>query len=290
MSLLQNLSRGDAATTRAVVVFPHAGGCPRFYRHWADEFPEHRIIGVMYAGREQRLQVPLPDSVTEIAREAAHALAPRAEELTFFGHSFGALVAYQTAVELSHLGRPPGLLVVSGHDVPLAGPPPDVGYLTENYVLRDLIRLDPRNREVFSDPWLREIYLPAICNDYRLANRYRRCTGNPLLPRIAVVNGSEDGEVTERGSMAWCELTHRFSGVTRVPGGHFHLAAPNVACAHAVRDMIDGSRECTDPQRIHAVAPTSSGGECTTTAPSTVDGACDQGHEGAMRCESQQRI
>lgn len=77
MSLLQNLSRGDAATTRAVVVFPHAGGCPRFYRHWADEFPEHRIIGVMYAGREQRLQVPLPDSVTEIAREAAHALAPR---------------------------------------------------------------------------------------------------------------------------------------------------------------------------------------------------------------------
>ncbi len=245
MSALVSLSGGSGPVRGRLVVFPHAGGSPRFYRHWAQALPAVHLIGALYAGRDSRLHDPFPASVAEMAAETAHELLggrpgrPRAVPVTRFGHSFGALVAYQTGLELSRLGSPPDLLVVSGHDAPTHAPLLPEPDLADEELLADLFRLDPRNRLVFSDPDLRRIFLPAVRSDYRLAHSYRLPAEVRPLPRAAVINGARDTETTRQGSLRWGCLAHRFDGVRLVPGGHFHLARPQLSCALAVRTLLE---------------------------------------------------
>ncbi|SER75754.1 pyochelin biosynthetic protein PchC [Propionibacterium cyclohexanicum] len=242
MNALQTLN-SPTAQSAELMVFPHAGGSPRFYRHWPSALPWIRLVGVLYAGRERRLADPLASSVEAIAEEVADEATRRPDPcpLVLFGHSFGALVAYQTALALGRRGKPADLLVISGHDAPTAGCRHGDGR-GDDELLADLFRLDSRNRLVFADPELRAIYLPAVRNDYELADRYVPDRGAPRVARIAVVNGVADPEVTREGAAGWAGFADRFLGEALVPGGHFHHADPHLGCAQRVTQLIKGLR------------------------------------------------
>lgn len=156
-----------------------------------------------------------------------------------FGHSLGALVAYEVARRLAREGRTP-MLVVSGRDAPTSESPmpSQLHRGSDDELVADLVRLDQRNAEVFGVPELHALFLPIVRADYRLAETYRPPTQEVVLPAIAVVNGVDDHDVSPEGSQAWSAYAEQFLGVHHVPGGHFHHAAPSTDCAQFVARML----------------------------------------------------
>ncbi|MEU1019861.1 alpha/beta fold hydrolase [Streptomyces sp. NPDC005900] len=77
-------------------MFAHAGGSSAEYLPWADELTDVQLWGVRLPGRSARLAEPahaaLRPLVTALVREAVFT-AP----YVLFGHSFGGLLAYETA-------------------------------------------------------------------------------------------------------------------------------------------------------------------------------------------------
>ena len=79
--------------------FPHAGGGASAYHQWPDLLPEWvDVAPVQPPGREQRIAEPPIDDLARLIEALAGGLADQIETpYAFFGHSLGALVAYELA-------------------------------------------------------------------------------------------------------------------------------------------------------------------------------------------------
>src|SRR5437763_742261 len=105
------------ATARArLFCVPYAGAGASVFTRWPRLLPDHvEIVAVQLPGREDRaaeapfeLVEPLVDALVPVLRR--HLDRPYG----LYGHSMGALVAYETARRLTAMGRGPQLLVASG--------------------------------------------------------------------------------------------------------------------------------------------------------------------------------
>src|SRR5438105_12636226 len=117
---------GRADSPRATLnlfCFPYAGGAAQIFRRWQEAFPPEKqvqVYAVQYPGRASRL----PEPPFTDCRAMVEALAPSVVPLTdrpfaFFGHSMGAIVAFELARLLrGRHGREPARLFVSGRRAP----------------------------------------------------------------------------------------------------------------------------------------------------------------------------
>ncbi|HEY3480390.1 MAG TPA: alpha/beta fold hydrolase, partial [Streptomyces sp.] len=105
-----------------VICFPHAGGTPSLYRDWAAGLGGRSdVVPVLLPGRGLRMREEPYEAIAPLADEIADALLAcgLADDYVLFGHSMGALLAYETAVRLRALGAPrPRHLFVSGSRAP----------------------------------------------------------------------------------------------------------------------------------------------------------------------------
>src|SRR6059058_3650797 len=91
-----------------LICFPHAGGSASAYVPLARALaPEVEVLAVQYPGRQDRRHEPPIEDVNRLADLAADVLpTDSARPYALFGHSMGALVAYETALRLSQDERP----------------------------------------------------------------------------------------------------------------------------------------------------------------------------------------
>src|SRR5947207_2161455 len=104
-----------------LVCFPHAGAGATAYRSWPDLLPpDVELLSVCYPGRQDRFAEPFAPSVDALAAGVADALVPlTGGPFALFGHSMGAMVAYEVAVRLEQAhGIVPRHLFLSGRRTP----------------------------------------------------------------------------------------------------------------------------------------------------------------------------
>src|SRR5438270_5878221 len=115
--LMRPVRRPEAAIR--LVCVPHAGAGPSVYREWPAELPDLDLAVAYLPGRERRFVEPAVDRVEPIVDQLGPAILDRDDRpVALFGHSMGALVAYETAHWLQRAGRPPVALFVSGCRAP----------------------------------------------------------------------------------------------------------------------------------------------------------------------------
>ena len=111
---------------------PYAGGSAmRIYGAWRSALRgQVDVVPVELPGRGARITEPLRTEVTALAEDALGAVLPRLDRpYALFGHSLGALVAFELARRLQHLYRRPAAhLFVSGHGAPQLERVPDDDY------------------------------------------------------------------------------------------------------------------------------------------------------------------
>ncbi|MFG2622739.1 thioesterase II family protein [Streptomyces sp. NPDC048507] len=213
-----------------LVCFPHAGGSATAYTQLARALPaEFDVLAVQYPGRQDRyLEEPftaLDRLVAAVAGELAGELAADpARPYALFGHSMGALVAFETARLLAERGLPaPRRLFLSGRDAPGARSGAHYRDYGDDEVLAEVRGLGGTDRATLENPEILEMVLPALRADYRALATYEWRPAEPLATPVSVLVGDADPVVTVEEARRWREHTRGAFDLRVFRGGHFYL-------------------------------------------------------------------
>lgn len=209
-----------------LVCLPHAGGAASYFHSWGDAFgADVEVLAARYPGRQDRIAEPFLDGMGALADAVAAALTPFLDRpLALFGHSMGASLAYEVALRLErrHGVRPVGLFV-SGREAPHRVTPRDVHLRGDDELIAEVYRLGGADGELLEDPGLRELVLPAIRSDFKVAGTYRAPAPAPVGCPVVAYVGDRDPQV-DVGEMAlWSEVATGGFSLKVFPGGHFYL-------------------------------------------------------------------
>ncbi|MDT7783507.1 MAG: hypothetical protein QOF58_1926 [Pseudonocardiales bacterium] len=141
---LVRLSPAVREPARIVVCVPWSGAGPRVFEHWASAMPaDVELLAVILPGRDGRQDEPLTPRLEVLAAEISTALdAYRGTRpMAIFGHSLGALLGYQIAVELQQRGVGVDALVASGSRSPVVPPAVELHRLGDDVLLQRLSEL-----------------------------------------------------------------------------------------------------------------------------------------------------
>lgn len=222
-----------------LVCFPHAGGSASFY------FPVSRaltglveVLAVQYPGRQDRLAEPPLTAIGDLADEIAPAIHGLAGgPLALFGHSMGAVVAFEVALRLERdSGRRLVRLFVSGRRAPSRYRDERVHQRDDEGLLAELRLSEATDPAVLADPELLSMVMPAVRSDYEAIETYRHQPGQAVNCPITVLLGAEDTLTTVDEARAWAEHTSGPCELRRYPGGHFFLLQHG---AEVVRTVIE---------------------------------------------------
>lgn len=219
-SCLRAYSRPPDAAVH-LVCFPHAGGAATAYREWATLLPPSvRLTAIQYAGRQDRLGDPFPESMDELADAIGKELAAEPLPLLLFGHSFGAAVAFEVARRV----EPVRHLVVSGRPGPQAQVRTTKHRWSDDDLWADMLRLGGTDAELARAPALRDLVLPAIRNDYLVIENYWPPASAVVSCPVTAFVGAGDPEVSRDQAAAWQRSTTGRFGLRVFDGAHFYLA------------------------------------------------------------------
>jgi surfactin synthase thioesterase subunit len=154
-----------------------------------------------------------------------------------FGHSMGALVAFELARELRRrgYGEPRALFVSGGLAPTLRREHPLVHELPDAAVVERLRAMGGLPEEVCAVPELVELLLPTIRADFAVCETYAHRPGPPLGCPVVAFAGADDAEVPPARVAPWQEQAGgRFAGHV-LPGGHFFLRSARDELLAAVR-------------------------------------------------------
>ena len=103
-----------------LVCFPHAGGSASFYFPGSAALADGcDVSALQYPGRQDRRHEPNVDDIGVLADRIAPVLEPLFDRpVVFFGHSMGAVLAFEVARRLEARGHEPALLFASGRRAP----------------------------------------------------------------------------------------------------------------------------------------------------------------------------
>jgi surfactin synthase thioesterase subunit len=225
---LRRLTEAPAGAPR-LVCFPHAGGAASWYQPFAQYFQGRlELVAVQYPGRQDRRSEPLVDDIRGLADQIAPLLS-RDRPLHLFGHSMGAMIAFEVA-----LRREPEHLFVSGRRAPQIVRDDRVHQRDDAGLIAEVRRLAGTNARVFDDEELVRMVLPAIRADYRAAETYRYRPGPLLGCPVTALTGDADPKAAVGEVERWRERTNGAFSLSVFPGGHFFLSEHRSAVAALV--------------------------------------------------------
>jgi surfactin synthase thioesterase subunit len=218
--------RPDAG--RVLVCFTFCGGGPAAYRLWSETRPADVDLAlVCLPGRERRIREAAAQRWDELQAEAVLALrSVLGRPYVAFGHSMGALVAFEATVELQRRGDPlPQTLVVSASNAPSRAAAerrlPPFSASSDAELLAWMRRVGQLPEVVLGDPDLSQLALDLFRADRRASESYEFLAGTTVACPLRHLGGEQDPHVDPTDD-AWSKVTT--GGYQRVvlPGGHFY--------------------------------------------------------------------
>lgn len=217
--------RPSPASSARLVCFPHAGGSASFFFPFSKRFgSEVDVVALQYPGRQDRRDEPLIDTIGELSDRIAAELGElTAKPTVFFGHSMGAVLAFETAWRLEQTAvASPRALVVSSARAPAMRRDPRAHERDDDGIVADLKLLGGTELGLFGDELLR-MTLPAIRGDYRAIGSYTCPPGRTVRCGITALTGDSDPRTTVDDAEAWRMHTAGPFRHVVLPGGHFFL-------------------------------------------------------------------
>jgi acyl transferase domain-containing protein/surfactin synthase thioesterase subunit len=247
-----------AAPRLRLFCFPFAGGGSAVYRSWAQFIdPTIEVVAIEPPGRLGRItETPVAD-VNEFVERLVSEMGELLDRpFAFFGHCLGALTMYETARRLIHTTMfRPDHLFASG-----ARPPDRIGDQGpfEERVMHDLLKLaefrislpayaQPEDvfaelirhfdiqatEQLLGDPELRQLMLPVIRAEFRMATNYQFVREPPWEIPITCFAAKGDPYVSRKHALGWGRFTNSRLQVLIREGSHFAVV-DDMAFIHEV--------------------------------------------------------
>uniref|UniRef100_A0A450V6N4 Medium-chain acyl-[acyl-carrier-protein] hydrolase n=1 Tax=Candidatus Kentrum sp. LFY TaxID=2126342 RepID=A0A450V6N4_9GAMM len=207
--------------------FPYAGGNTLIYRAWPQYLPsEIELRPVRLPGREGRFKEACYQNIVPFVQALTSGLSSYLDlPFAFFGHSTGALLAFEVTRALRRHGSPePLCLMISGRGAPHLPLCHDPFHKLSDPELIEILRHYGGTPEmVLQNEELMELFLPVIRSDFTVNETYVHVPEAPLDCPICAF-GSEVDELAPRvGVDAWREQTNASFTLHTFSGGHFYL-------------------------------------------------------------------
>ncbi|NBE96552.1 hypothetical protein FE391_00120 [Nonomuraea sp. KC401] len=239
-NVLVRVSGPERPLTR-LVCFPYAGGGVNAYAPWGELLPSHvELVCAQPPGRGPRLAERPLEWVAELVAGLGPRLAADPHPRTFlFGHSLGAIVAFELARWLRRNGHPePAGLLVSGSAAPQTPISARVHLLPDDALLAHVGTLGGTDRRLVDDERLRPVLLPALRADFTMHETYRYTTDEPLECPVTAFAGSHDDDAPIEDVLGWREQTASRFRLEVLDGGHFFVASARERLLSLVGDAL----------------------------------------------------
>lgn len=220
--------------------FPYVGGGAWIFRDWPQRSgKELEIVPIELPARDRRLLEEPYSNVAPLVGDLADVL-PLEKPFVFFGHSMGALIAFELTRELRRRRRPmPFCLFLSGScgaHVPRTGPMRHL--LSDQELVAELRELGGTPEEVLQDKSMMEFFLPSIRADFSIVETYVYRESEPLDCPVVALHGESDQETSRDDAVAWRQHTSNTFQLHVFPGDHFFLHSGKSAILAVIRDTI----------------------------------------------------
>jgi surfactin synthase thioesterase subunit len=239
-----NLPNRQGALT--LFCFPHAGGTGSSYHALGRALAPYDIAvcPAQLPGRERRLnEVPFR-SALPLATALAAAITHTADgPFALFGHSMGALLAFEVAHALRQRGLEPMHLFAS------ASRPPQLRHWdTWLHDLPDLdfveavgLRYGGIPAELFKQPELMALVRPALRADIALVETYECRHTRPLDCEISAYGAGSDRHVAVDILRGWREVSLGQFHMRVFEGDHFYLHERPTDVAEAIANRLNAA-------------------------------------------------
>jgi medium-chain acyl-[acyl-carrier-protein] hydrolase len=246
--VVRHLTAGKPALR--LFCFAYAGAGASAFRSWAALLaPWIELCAVQLPGRESRIREPLHHRLAELVIEAADGMESLLEPpFAFFGHSLGALLAFELCRTFRREGRPlPERLLVSAHAPPQLAHLRRLLYkLPDQELLQELRRYDGTPEAVLGNAELVQLLLPVVRADFELLDTYTYAAEPPFEFPISAFAALDDPEVRSQDVESWVKQTLGSFTFRQFPGGHLFLQT-------AARELVEDV--CSDLRPLASAVP-----------------------------------
>jgi medium-chain acyl-[acyl-carrier-protein] hydrolase len=236
-----SVARPNPYARMRLFCFPYAGGNSSLFHDWNQHLPGSvEICTAQLPGRGVRTREPAFTALRPLIETLGPAIFPLLREpFAFFGHSMGALIAFELSLYLRRqYGLTPSHLFVSGRRAPqLLKREPVLYNLPHEELISELRRLDGTPLEALDHPELMELMMPLLRADFALVDTYEYRPEPPLECGITAYGGSQDQEVSREELEAWRPQTISEFQLRILPGGHFFIQEPEELLASLYTEL-----------------------------------------------------
>ncbi|UGQ48163.1 thioesterase II family protein [Massilia endophytica] len=240
--------RAEGMPAFRLFCFHHAGGNASAFEGWQHALPGVEVCALQLPGRGMRFnEAPLRE-LAEAARALAGPVTQAAPALpfAFFGHSMGALLAFELARFLAREGLPqPVRLIASGCEAPrLRSRTRRLHRLDDAELIASLRRFGGAPEELLGNRELMELLLPTIRADFELAETYGYVEAPRLGMPIDVLAGRGDTHVAAGNLAGWQEESCAGGATHWFDGGHFFITSARREVTAAVAELLRPNLPC----------------------------------------------
>ncbi|UHA73200.1 thioesterase II family protein [Paenibacillus sp. 481] len=209
-----------------VFCFHFAGGSSAAFKHWTTPNLPVEFIPVELPGRGVRISEACMENFDDLIEQLMANLIKVLDyrRFHFFGHSMGAVIAFEAAYQLQDkFGILPEQLIVAGRHAP-HHPDPSLfqSYMSDEALIAEIKRLDGTPKEILENREVMQFLLPMIRSDYKLHESYNY-RGNKLNIPIIAHAGTDDPEADASLMQHWSEVTDGTFELQQFAGNHFFV-------------------------------------------------------------------
>lgn len=224
---IRQFHRPTSPESPLLLVFPHAGSGASAYRDFSKRLSTRfTVLVLQYPGRQDRAAEAPLDSLAAMAAAAFDDFRAsehhRGGPISAFGHSMGALVAFEFVRIAEAAGMRVQALTASAAVAPcqVAAKPPHPS--SDEDILNHLAALEGTDADVFAHRELMRLTLPVIKADYRAFDAYTCMDDVKVAAPVRALGGDQDPYVTLGDLYGWGKHSDSLD-VTVFDGGHFYL-------------------------------------------------------------------
>lgn len=222
--------------------FPYAAGNPAAYLPWQEILGPHvEVCAIHFPGRGRRLSESNISRLDPLVRQLAHVISSEGDlPFAFFGHSLGALVAFELARFCKLMDMPqPKQIIVSGCEAPSMRIQDEPLHLLDtDRLITELREYNGTPAEILDHEEYMTLALPSIRADFAIAETYEYRSGIRLDQLIHVLAGLDDSIVPPSNVPQWMLETTRPGDIHWFQGDHFFVDTQHERVAMLVKKLL----------------------------------------------------
>lgn len=206
--------------------FPYSGGSATLYKSWQAHLPiSWEVIGIEPPGRGCRLMEPAHRHMDSLINELVDEISGLLDvPFAFFGHSNGALVAFELARELQRRCLPtPKLVMLSAKNAPHIERQEGIHKLPREALIERLKQYNGTPEILWENEELMDLVLPLIRADFCVGETFECKTDLLLEQKVVIFSGDSDPFVDVHRLNEWQRYTSSATDVNLLKGDHFYF-------------------------------------------------------------------